>query len=333
MIDLHLHLDGSLPVETVIKLAKMQNIKLPTNDIEKLKYEYLMVNKDCKDLTEYLERFDLPLSVMQSKESIKICVEDLLNELKKQSLLYVEIRFAPQLHMRNGLTQREVIESAIEGLKGVEGIKANLILCCMRGDKNEKENRETVYLTKEFLGKGVCALDLAGAEAIFLTKEFADLFVLANLLELPYTIHAGEADGAESVLNAIEYGAKRIGHGVRSIESDAVIEELIENRIPIEVCPKSNFDTKTFKDMFKDYPVKKLYDKGVFVTINTDNMTVSDTTLKNEYKILMENFKFTKNDIKIMIYYSIMASFLTETEKEDLTINMLKNIDSYIDNL
>ena len=322
MIDLHLHLDGSLPIDTVIKLASMQNIKLPTNDIEELKYKYLMVNKDCKDLTEYLERFTLPLTLMQTKESLKISIYDLLSELKKEGLIYAEVRFAPQLHTQKGLTQREVIEAVLEGLHESD-MKANIILCCMRGDGNDKQNKETLHLAKEYLGKGVCAVDLAGAEAIFTTDKYGELFALANSLELPYTIHAGEADGAKSVELAIDYGAKRIGHGVRSIEDEDVVNMLVKNQIPIEVCPKSNFDTKTFANMFKDYPVKKLYDKGVIVTINTDNMTVSNTTLKNEYNILKEHFGFTEKDIKILYFYSIKASFLSQEEKEDLTKQML----------
>lgn len=322
MIDLHLHLDGSLPIDTVIKLASMQNIKLPTNDIEELKYKYLMVNKDCKDLTEYLERFTLPLTLMQTKESLKISIYDLLSELKKEGLIYAEVRFAPQLHTQKGLTQREVIEAVLEGLHESD-MKANIILCCMRGDGNDKQNKETLHLAKEYLGKGVCAVDLAGAEAIFTTDKYGELFALANSLELPYTIHAGEADGAKSVELAIDYGAKRIGHGVRSIEDEDVVNMLVKNQIPIEVCPKSNFDTKTFANMFKDYPVKKLYDKGVIVTINTDNMTVSNTTLKNEYNILKEHFGFTEKDIKILYFYSIKASFLSQDEKEDLTKQML----------
>ena len=322
MIDLHLHLDGSLPIDTVIKLASMQNIKLPTNDIEELKYKYLMVNKDCKDLTEYLERFALPLTLMQTKESLKISIYDLLSELKKEGLIYAEVRFAPQLHTQKGLTQREVIEAVLEGLHESD-MKANIILCCMRGDGNDKQNKETLHRAKEYLGKGVCAVDLAGAEAIFTTDKYGELFALANSLELPYTIHAGEADGAKSVELAIDYGAKRIGHGVRSIEDEDVVNMLVKNQIPIEVCPKSNFDTKTFANMFKDYPVKKLYDKGVIVTINTDNMTVSNTTLKNEYNILKEHFGFTEKDIKILYFYSIKASFLSQDEKEDLTKQML----------
>lgn len=325
MIDLHLHLDGSLPVDTVIKLAKMQNIDLPTNDVDKLKNDYLMVNKDCKDLTEYLERFDLPLKLMQTKESLYISIHDLLTTLKEQNLIYAEVRFAPQLHTQKGLTQEEVVNAVIEGMKSVD-FKANLILCCMRGDKNFEENKETVRLVKKYLNQGVCALDLAGAEAVFKTKTFADLFAYANKLDVPYTIHAGEADNSTSVFQAIEFGAKRIGHGVRSIEDSLVVAKLVNDQIPIEVCPKSNFDTKTFKDMDKDYPIKKLFDKGVIVTINTDNMTVSDTNLENEYKIIKEHFGFSDKDINILMFYSIKASFLSQKEKEDLTLEYLKRI-------
>ena len=146
MIDLHLHLDGSLTPEYIIDQAKKQNIELPTYDANELK-NYLTVPKDCESLNDYLKCFDLPLSVMQTKDAISSAVSDLLKRLKKQELIYAEVRFAPQLHTRKGLSQSEIVEAAIDGLKSSD-LDANLILCCMRGDTNENENLETVMTAK-----------------------------------------------------------------------------------------------------------------------------------------------------------------------------------------
>ena len=194
LIDLHLHLDGSLSLESVRDLARMQNIQVEADDEQLLKL--LQVGPDCKDLNEYLEKFAFPCSLLQKPEAITRSVENLRRELKEQGLLYAEIRFAPQLHLLQGLTQRQVVQAAVDGLKE-EGVKANLILCCMRGDRNREENLETIRLTAEFLGKGVCAADLAGAEALFTTEMFVDIFALARELGIPYTIHAGEAAGGD----------------------------------------------------------------------------------------------------------------------------------------
>ena len=321
MIDLHLHLDGSLTPELIIKLAKEQNIKLPTYDSNNLK-QYLAVPKDCESLNDYLKCFELPLSVLQTKDAISQSVCDLLTRLKNQGFIYAEVRFAPQLHTQKGLSQKEVVEAAINGLK-LSNFNANLILCCMRGSDNERENLETVDTAKEFLGKGVCALDLAGAEALFKTKTFKKVFDKARELNIPFTIHAGEADGAESVKTAINFGAKRIGHGVYSIYDNELLKEIIDKKIVLEICPTSNFQTKALGTI-QDYPVKKLFDLGVKISINTDNMTVSNTTIFDEYKFLKDNFGFTDSDIEKTILNSIDAAFITEKEKNKLKKLIMK---------
>lgn len=331
MIDLHLHMDGSLDSDTIIELAKMQNIKLPTEDKKELEEKYLQVGEDCPNLVDYLKRFDLPLTLLQTKESLEFAFYSLCSNLKNQGLVYAEIRFAPQLHTKQGLTQEEVILASLKG-KEKSNFKCNLILCCMRGGDNMEQNIETVKLTHKFLNKGVCACDLAGAEALFKTNTYDELFALANKLEVPFTLHAGEADGADSVYEAIMFGANRVGHGVRSIESDEVVELLKENNIPIEVCPKSNRDTKVFEKGI-EYPVKKLFDKGVLVTINTDNMTVSNTTLIKEFSYLKQNFNFAKEDFKKLLLNSVIASFIHAEEKEKLKEEIENKFESFYEKI
>ena len=314
LIDLHLHLDGSVSVKSVKELAAMQNIEIPENEEELLKL--LRVNEDCKDLTEYLEKFAFPGKLLQTKEALALSVYNLQEELKEQGLIHAEIRFAPQLHTHNGLSQREVVEAAVEGLERSD-FSAQLILCCMRGNGNREENLETVRLTKDFLGKGVCALDIAGAEALFPTKDFADLFALARELEIPFTIHAGEADGPESVYKALEYGTKRLGHGVRSLEDPALIEKIAKEGITLELCPTSNIHTCIFPSI-EEYPLRKLMEAKVRVTINTDNMTVSGTNLDNEMRKLIAAFDLTDDEIKGFARNSVAACFASEETKAAL---------------
>ena len=308
LIDLHLHLDGSISLSSARALAKMQGIELDDDDDALL--SRLTVGEDCKDLNEYLEKFDFPLSLLQTKEAIAESVYRLCEELLADGLIYAEIRFAPQLHTRLGLSQREVVEAAIIG-KNRSSFKSSLILCCMRGDENSKENMTTVSVAKEFIGKGVCAVDLAGAEALFKTETFSELFAYAKSLDLPFTIHAGEADGPQSVSLALDYGAKRIGHGVRSIEDASLIKRLAESGVALELCPTSNLNTCIFEDI-SQYPIKKLLDAGVKITLNTDNITVSNTTLAKEYELIRKTFDLSEKELDIILKNSMSAAFVDD---------------------
>ena len=314
LIDLHLHLDGSLSVKTVKELAALQNIEIPEDEAELLKL--LRINDDCKDLTEYLEKFAFPGKLLQTKEAIAISVYNLQEELKEQGLIHAEIRFAPQLHTLQGLSQREVIEAAIDGLNRSD-FSAELILCCMRGNDNHEANLETVKLAKDYIGKGACCIDIAGAEALFPTENFEDLFALARELEIPFTIHAGEADGPKSVYKALEYGTKRLGHGVRSLEDPALIEKIVSEGITLELCPTSNLHTCMFPTM-EEYPLRKLMEAGVKVTINTDNMTVSNINLAKEFGKLIAAFNLTDEEIKGFAKNSVAACFASEETKKVL---------------
>ncbi len=314
LIDLHLHLDGSLSVKSVKELAALQNIALPETEEELL--DLLRVSPGCKDLTEYLEKFAFPGELLQTKEAIALSVYNLQEELKEQGLIHAEIRFAPQLHTKKGLTQREVIEAAIDGLNRSD-FSAELILCCMRGNDNREENLETVRLAKDYIGKGVCAVDIAGAEALFPTENFGELFELAKELGIPYTIHAGEAAGPESVYKALEFGTKRLGHGVRSLEDPALIEKIVAEGITLELCPTSNLHTCMFP-CIEEYPIRKLMDAGVKVTVNTDNMTVSNVTLGSEFEKLIAAFDLTDDEIKNIARNSVNACFASEETKKEL---------------
>ena len=312
LIDLHLHLDGSLSLESVKALAKMQNIDIPDSDAEILKT--LRVSEDCHDLNEYLEKFAFPGMLLQTKEGISESVYRLCEELKEQGLIYAEIRFAPQLHLAKGLTQDEVVEAAIAGAKR-STFKCGLILCCMRGNDNRAQNLDTVRAAKKYLGDVVCSIDIAGAEALFPTKDFEELFTLAKEKNIPYTIHAGEADGPESVRDALRFGTKRLGHGVRSVEDDELVKTLAKEGITLELCPTSNIHTCIFEKM-EDYPIRKLMAAGVRVTVNTDNMAVSGTTLQNEMSKLIDTFGLTKEEQRIIAQNSADASFATSGTKQ-----------------
>lgn len=316
MIDLHLHFDGSLLPRTVLELAREQGIRLPAEEPDELKL-FLTAPEDCKSLNEYLEKFDLPLLVLQTKEAIRKGMYTLVSSLKEQGMLYAEIRFAPQLHTRKGMSQEQVVKAAVLGMQEAMAgsfFKAKLILCCMRGADNREENLQTVRTAAAFLGRGVAAVDLAGAEALYPTADYEEVFALARELSLPFTIHAGEADGAESVEAAIRMGASRIGHGVRAGEDARLLEELRERRIPLEMCPSSNVQTKAVPSLL-EHPILEFLRKGLIVTVNTDNMTVSDTTVEREFGLLREKLGMTQEEHRQLLLNATDAAFLTEEER------------------
>ncbi len=314
-VELHLHLDGSVRLDTASKLTG--------KSIEEVRS--LMIAKEkCHDLNEYLTKFNLANEIMQSQENLTRIAKELVEDLKKDNVIYAEVRFAPLLHTKKGLTGEKVIEAVLLGLKD-EDLKVNLILCMMRQFSFE-DNLKTIELASKYLDKGVVAIDLAGAEALYPTASFEKLFQIAKDKNIPFTIHAGEADGKDSILSAINFKTKRIGHGVRCIEDNETLNIIKKNNITLEVCPTSNIQTGIFENYY-DYPIKKLYDMNVLVTINVDNMTVSNIDLTQEYEKLVKIFNLNIEDLKKINLNAIDAAFLTDKEKQfyKIIINNYKN--------
>ena len=317
LIELHLHLDGSLRPETVWELAKEQNIKLPANTVDEVR-DQMQVPEDCRTLEEYLTRFDLPLLVLQTREALERAAFELTEDLAKEGVTYAEIRFAPQLSIKGGMTQEQAVEAAIEGVKrGMEqypSIRVGLILCCMRGEDNEEWNLQTVEAAKKYLGDVVCAVDIAGAESLYPTERFAPVFEKVREYGLPSTIHAGEAAGPESMKTALAFGAKRIGHGVAAVEDPELVRRLIEEQITLEVCVTSNYQTKVVPSI-EAHPIRRLFNAGVRVTVNSDNRTVSNTNVRKELDILRNVFGFKEQEIEKMEEYAWEARFLRQDKR------------------
>lgn len=330
MIDLHLHLDGSLNPKNILNMAKMSDVKLNVTQ-EELERR-LMVEPDCTNLGEYLEKFELPLQLLQTAECIEYAVYELMRDVFNQGLCYAEIRFAPQLHKQKGLTQEAVVRAAIKGLnRGREDfcMKANLILCCMRGDTNVTDNMETVEVAGKYLGQGICAVDLAGNEAAYPTEMFADVFALAGRKGIPVIIHAGEAAGPESIAKALSFAAVRIGHGIRAIEDAGLMKVLKERNIFLEMCFSSNLQTKTV-DRVTDYPIVEFLKNNLGVTLNTDNLTVSGTTLKNEYRLVQKQFGLSDEAMLKIALNSVNAAFLPELHKCELRQLVIENFAEWL---
>ncbi len=286
MIDLHLHLDGSLTPQEILSLADLSGVSLITRDHIALRS--MMTFDGRGTLNDYLTKFDLPLSVMQNAEAVEYAVRALGDRLFEMGYAYAEVRFAPVLHTLKGATQNDVVQGAVKGLQGTK-MPLKLILCCMRGRKRE-ENLLTVELAAQWRERGVVGVDLAGAEALYPTENYKEVFSLASKLGLNITIHAGEAAGEESVRAALDFGAKRIGHGAR-VKSEELLSLIKQNDVLIECCPTSNLQTGAVHSLSK-HPIKRFWEEGVAVALCSDNMTVSDTDVFREWKRVRSELSF-----------------------------------------
>ena len=331
MIDLHLHLDGSLSLEDFKYLAERNHVELG-KEFPKNVY----VPNDCKSLEEYLTRFDLPCSLLQDEFSIAYVTASLVNRLYNAGYIYAEIRFAPQLHTLKGMSQEDAVRAAVSGLKFAlkdkKGFDANLILCCMRQSSTEV-NMEAIKLADAFRLDKVVAVDLAGPEAFHTGDFYTPLFDEAKLRGLNIIIHAGEACGSEEVIRCVDLlHAQRIGHGVHLELTPKNIRKMQEKRIAFEFCPTSNLQTTSLPD-YKSVPLREFDKYGIMVTINSDNMTVSDTDVLKEFRHLFKEFKLQKHEVRHFLTNSINASFASSETKTMLLAELAKKIDAYYEDI
>ncbi|MBU3075770.1 adenosine deaminase [Clostridium estertheticum] len=318
-IDLHCHLDGSVRPETIIDIARSEDIKIPCYDVYNITKE-LTAPEECKSLDEYLKRFVIPNLVMQSKESLRRITFELLEDCAKENIKYIEVRFAPLLHVNKGLTISDVIESVISGIKDAEeryDIKGNVILCCMRFMSADKAV-EVVEVGAKYISKGVVAIDLCGAEDYEFCKKFIEPVALARKYGYRITIHAGETGIGKNVLEAVELlGAERIGHGVFIKDCIEAYNIVKDKKITLEMCLTSNIQTKAVDEVC-NHPIYNFYNDGIKVTVNTDNRTVSNTNMTKECQVLFTEFNITFNDYKQIYLNSVNAAFVDLETKEVL---------------
>lgn len=306
-VELHFHLDGAVAISTIAKMSGKSEDELR---------KHMVAPEKCENLSDYLTRFDLPLSYMQTKENLTLISKEVVDYLESQNVIYAEIRFAPMFHTKEGLTYEEIIDAVLEGLNSNQNVRTNLILCMMRGFPIE-DSIKTLEVARKYLGYGVCAVDIAGAEDKYPLSEYVDLFKLAREKFVPFTIHAGENSSHKEVDLAMSLGAKRIGHGIHSNGSLETQVKLKEKKVLLEMCPTSNVQTNAISTYDK-HPIQYYLEHDIRVCINTDNKTVSDISLNEEYMKLHKIFGFTIEDFKQMNIYAVEGSFLPWDEKEEL---------------
>jgi len=319
-IDLHNHLDGSFRPETMYELAAKYGIETDVPTVE----EYRALTRHratCGSVNEYLKMFDLPCSVMQTGEALERITFELGEDLYHQGVAYAEIRFAPQQHVSGELTQATAIEAVIAGAKRAMDtypIKLGILACMMvYGSEqiNYDANMETVITAKEYLGKGLVGIDLAGAEGLVPLENFAPFFDKARELNIPFTCHAGDSPGPDTVETAVyTFGAQRIGHGHHVYFDPELVRRIAKTDILFEICPTSNIQCQT-EPTYGKHPAKNMMEMGLKVSINTDNQFLADVTLDDEYDHCLNEMGFTERDLIQMNLNAINASFCDETIK------------------
>jgi adenosine deaminase len=315
-VELHLHLDCSLSYQVVHQLDS-------TITLEKYRRQFI-APAVCTNLADYITRADRAVDIMQTQRALRLVTLDIFQQLKKDQVIYAEIRFAPLKHLQQGLTPEQVVaavDSAVdEGIRQT-GIQVGVILCTLR-HFNSEQSMQTVKLVEKFRCGHVVGFDIAGNEAGYPIDAHIGAFQYANSHGIPCTAHAGEASGSKSVWETLNnFHPTRIGHGVRSIEDTALVRQLRVKDILLEVCPTSNLQTNMYPALAL-HPVHRLYSAGVPLNISTDCRTISNITLTEEYARLIKQFHWKKADFLTCNLEAIDHAFTSTETKARLRAQM-----------
>ncbi|HEX7050597.1 MAG TPA: adenosine deaminase [Longimicrobiales bacterium] len=328
--DLHAHLDGSLRPETMIELARAQDKPLPAWDPEALR-DHMHV-RDARNLVDYLTRFDITLSVMQTEDALERIAFELAEDAARENVRYLEVRYCPLLNTREGLSLSETVDATLRGLLRAErefGIRTGVIICGLR-NMGPETSRELAELTVAYKGRGVVAFDLAGAEHGYPAKAHIDAFHTVIEHDMAVTIHAGEAYGPASIRQAVhDCHANRIGHGTRLFEDPDLMQYMNDFRIPLEINLTSNVQTRAVPD-FDTHPLRLYYDEGLVVTLNTDNRLMSATTVTEEYWRAHRHLGFTLEELGDIAIMGFESAFLPYQEKVALIEAATAEIDEVL---
>ena len=309
--DLHVHLDGSLRLETIWELAKKDKIDLGVGSIEELR-ELIGPGKIHASLNEYLKGFEITLKVLQTRDNLYRAAYELAEDCAKENVGYFEVRYSPILHTQKGLSLPAILEAVIDGLKAGQrdfGVNSGIIVCGMRNISPDISLR-MAELAVAFKHRGVVGFDLAGAEYNYPARAHLDAFSLILSNNVNVTIHAGEAYGPDSIHQALHYcGAHRIGHGVRLREDGDLLNYVNDHRIPLELCPSSNVQTGAVKNI-SEHPVKFYLDLSLRVTLNTDNRLITNTTMTDEYYLIYKTFNLSGQNILDLIINGVKSAFM-----------------------
>ncbi|HGC8263247.1 TPA: adenosine deaminase, partial [Streptococcus agalactiae] len=326
--ELHCHLDGSLSLPAIRKLANMADIILPNSDKELRKY--VIAPAQTESLVDYLKTFEFIRPLLQTKEALRFAAYDVARQAALENVIYIEIRFAPELSMDKGLTASDTVFAVLEGLADAQkefNIVARALVCGMR-QSSHKTTKEIIKHIVDLAPKGLVGFDFAGDEFSYPTDSLVDLIQEVKRSGYPMTLHAGECGCAKHIADSLNLGIKRMGHVTALTGQRALIKRFVEEDAVAEMCLTSNLQTKAASSI-QSFPYQELYDAGGKITINTDNRTVSDTNLTKEYSLFVTYFGTKIEDFLVFNQNAVKASFTSDSVKDTLLHKLQENYDSY----
>ncbi|HFH8130878.1 TPA: adenosine deaminase [Streptococcus agalactiae] len=327
--ELHCHLDGSLSLPAIRKLANMADIILPSSDKELRKY--VIAPAQTESLVDYLKTFEFIRPLLQTKEALRFDAYDVARQAALENVIYIEIRFAPELSMDKGLTASDTVLAVLEGLADAQkefNIVARALVCGMR-QSSHKTTKDIIKHIVDLAPKGLVGFDFAGDEFSYPTDSLVDLIQEVKRSGYPMTLHAGECGCAKHIADSLNLGIKRMGHVTALTGQRDLIKRFVEEDAVAEMCLTSNLQTKAASSI-QSFPYQELYDAGGKITINTDNRTVSDTNLTKEYSLFVTYFGTKIEDFLVFNQNAVKASFTSDSEKDTLLHKLQENYDSYL---
>ncbi|HEN7749877.1 TPA: adenosine deaminase [Streptococcus agalactiae] len=327
--ELHCHLDGSLSLPAIRKLANMADIILPSSDKELRKY--VIAPAQTESLVDYLKTFEFIRPLLQTKEALRFAAYDVARQAALENVIYIEIRFAPELSMDKGLTASDTVLAVLEGLADAQkefNIVARALVCGMR-QSSHKTTKDIIKHIVDLAPKGLVGFDFAGDEFSYPTDSLVDLIQEVKRSGYPMTLHAGECGCAKYIADSLNLGIKRMGHVTALTGQRDLIKRFVEEDAVAEMCLTSNLQTKAASSI-QSFPYQELYDAGGKITINTDNRTVSDTNLTKEYSLFVTYFGTKIEDFLVFNQNAVKASFTSDSEKDTLLHKLQENYDSYL---
>jgi adenosine deaminase len=317
-VDLHVHLDGSMRLATILDLARRDSVDLGADDEDGLR-RLIRPGARYESLEEYLKGFAVTLKVLQTDHGLYRAAYELAEDAAAENIEYMEVRYSPILHTRRKLSLAAILESVLSGLRDAEkafGIRSGVIVSGIRNISPEVSLR-LAELAVAFKNRGVVGFDLAGSEYNYPAKDHLEAFSLILSNNVNVTIHAGEAYGPGSIHQALHYcGAHRVGHGTRLREDGDLLNYVNDHRIPLEICLSSNVQTDAVRNL-TDHPFRFYLDLGLRVTLNTDNRLITDTTMADEYYLAYKHYDLTPREVLDLVMAGVKSAFIPYEYKRD----------------
>jgi adenosine deaminase len=311
-VELHLHLEGAIPLDALFNLIQLKGTEPSIKNVDDLRRKLIYI-----DFEHFINLWSWKNTFIRNENDFEEITYQVLNNLARQNVKYAEITYSPSDYRRKNFAAPAITEYVISGKEKAFrdfGILSALILDVVRDRGPARAMQELKELTP-YLGKGLIGITIGGREHLFPAEPFADVYKAAKQRGFRLTAHAGEAAGADSIRAAIEkLGVERVGHGVRAYEDSKLVSLLKERRIPLELCVISNIRTGVCKSI-ETHPVKQYFQKGLMVTINSDDPTMFNTSISQEYSVLVQKLGFTLSDLKQLSMNGIRASFMPDKAK------------------